>query len=94
MFYRLGRAQGVGIEMLFQIHHQSIRDTKETIFCIQADLPNGSYVERRDFMKKIIDEAWAKYPPPKGYQFMVCTEKSPYFLLTEIDNQSIHRIAR
>jgi len=71
--------------MLFQIHHQSIK-TGDTIFCIQDDLPDSDYVTRRDALKKTIDEAWEKYPPPEGYQFLVCTEESPYFLMTKMEN--------
>lgn len=78
--------------MLFQIHHQSIKNPNETIFCIQETFPEGSYVEGRDAMRKIIDEVWEKYPPPEGYQFMICTENSPYFLKTKADNQEIHPI--
>lgn len=72
--------------MLFQLHHQSIKNPDKTIFCIQDNLPDDSYIERRNFLKKIIAEAWEKYPPPEGYRFMFCTEKSHYFLLTLKEN--------
>ena len=78
--------------MLYQIHHQLIK-TGQTNFCVQHELPNGDYVTRRDALKKAVDEAWEKWPPPEGHQFMVCTEESPYFLMTTAENnQEIQRI--
>jgi len=75
--------------MLYQIHHQSLK-TGETIFCVQHNLPDSDGIKKRDFLKQTVDEAWEKWPPPEGYQFMVCTEKSQYFLMTKAeDNQEI-----
>jgi len=68
--------------MLFQLHHQSLKNPEKTIFCAQFEILKSSYKEERDFMNSFIDDAWENYPPPEGYQFMVCNENSKYFLKT------------
>lgn len=57
--------------MLLQLHHQ-FKDHNE--FCSQKEI--NSDEERRGWIK----ETQVNYPLPDGAQWLVCNEKSEYFL--------------
>ena len=66
--------------MLIQIHHQDIKTGKSDMIS-QVEIPDETdtslgYNIVRDEMFTL----WKEQPPPAGFQFMICTEKSKYFM--------------
>lgn len=59
-------------EKVYQVHFQN-KKTGETIFLFQFKSENEKGIQ------KAVDKSWEQYPPPKGYQFLICTENSRYF---------------
>ncbi|MFH1183363.1 MAG: hypothetical protein V1690_03815, partial [Candidatus Moraniibacteriota bacterium] len=62
--------------MLIQIHHQD-KKTGASEMISQIEIPDetdssGDYNILREEMYWL----WKKKPPPKGMQYMICTEKS------------------
>ena len=70
--------------MLIQIHHQD-RHTGESEMVSQVETPDEAYStdELFDAIREEIRILWGHNPPPIGKIFMICTEKSKYFLNIE-----------
>ena len=58
---------------LIQLHHQN-KKTFESSFVAQKEINNHN--EFREWM----DDLWKFDPPQKGFQWLACEEKSPYFI--------------
>lgn len=68
--------------MLIQLHHQLSSPTiRESKLIAQIEIPEeASALEYRTLVHNMIDECSKRYPVPKGYQWMICNEKSEYFV--------------
>lgn len=65
--------------MLYQIQHQNVK-TDETTLCFQKELnENLSYEKQIKEVENSVNEAWEKYPPSDGWQFLFVLENSNYF---------------
>lgn len=67
--------------MLIQLHHQWIKNCKtiKTEICAQRDISeNNHIIEMRAFIK----ETKESHPLPEDAQWLVCPEKSKYFVMT------------
>lgn len=62
--------------MIYQLHHQSKKDCKNTIKIAQSEINTNK--EMVDWWRKVS----AKHPLPEGFQWLMCNEKSLYFVLT------------
>ena len=59
--------------VLYQIHHQSIKDPSKTKICFQFEAANMEEI------RKAVSDAWERCPPPRGYQFVIPNEESELF---------------
>lgn len=71
--------------MLFQIHHQNIKlgKARDTKLCFQFEANNQNDLERA------MQKAWEEFPPPAGFQFLVCNEDSHFFKTNELINEMV-----
>ena len=62
--------------VLYQMLHQSKTDSDKVEFVSQAECATWKDWE------KWSEHVTKEFPPPKGYQWLCCNEKSPHFMVT------------
>lgn len=62
--------------MLYQIHHQNKKDRSKTEFCSQRE------IETPEDFRKWFEDVKKNMPPPNGFEWLFCNEKSAYFMKT------------
>jgi len=60
--------------MIWQLHHQSKKDRSKTEFCSQRKF------ETRAEYDKWLGETQKKFPLPKGFEWLCCSESSEFFV--------------
>lgn len=73
--------------MKFQIHHQNLKNSKDTVLIKELELFKEDGLK---VLGKVITELWISDPPPKGYTFMVCSSKSDYFKEIKDESEEIN----
>lgn len=61
--------------MMVQIQHQNISDLSQRVFVAQGEFTDEEAFEQWK------DDIIARFPPDKGWQFLVATQKSELFYL-------------
>lgn len=76
--------------MVFQIQHQNIFDTSETVLIAQAE--PAADVDTTEFLSGWIEELKQRHPLPDGWQWLCCTEDSNYFKVTGVGEHGRERV--
>jgi hypothetical protein len=60
--------------MIYQLHHQNIEDRHKTEFCSQKD------IQSNEELQEWCNDVQKEFPLPKGFDWLLCNEKSEYFM--------------
>lgn len=60
---------------LQQLHHQNKADRTKTEFCSQKD------INSQDEFHFWVKDVTSRFPPPEGWEFLCCNERSKFFLM-------------
>ena len=60
---------------LYQLHHQSKTDRSKTVMIEQNKISNAR--EMNEWFKEVAE----RKPPPEGWEWLCCNEKSKYFVM-------------
>jgi len=80
---RRNKEKGNIMKKLLQLHHQSKTDHNDTIMVEQ------NTVETTDDFNTWFNKVKRRKPPPDGYQWMVCNEKSEHFVMAVDPSEAV-----